>query len=74
MNIEKINWSNIDEIVDNLMDECPEVQNREYVENLNFVTLKQLILNLEDFDDCGSCNEKKLEAIQQLLIDETVGE
>ncbi len=68
----KISWSNIQEIVDDLINEFPQMGDREYVCNLNFVKLKETIFNLENFEDDGSCNEKKLEAIQQHLLDEIV--
>ena len=69
INQEKLTWSNIDKIVENLIDEHNELQDIEYISALSFIKLKEMICLLEAFDDNGSCNERKLEAIQQKLIE-----
>lgn len=61
-------WTEIREIVEALVDNYPEVN----PEKILFTDLQNKVLTLAEFnDDPKHCNERVLEAIQQLWIDET---
>jgi FeS assembly protein IscX len=66
----QINWSNIDEIVESLIEKYDEMKSESFISEINFVILKKMVQDLPNFYEDGSCNEKKLEAIQQALLDE----
>jgi FeS assembly protein IscX len=70
MTLKTISWSDFEEIVEALLEEHISLNDLESVRNLNFTTLRQMVLALENFEDDMSCNEKKLERIQELLIEE----
>ena len=60
-------WIDTYEIVDSLIDNHPEVDPKKIL----FTDLRNLISNLEGFDDeFDKCNERILEAIQALWIEE----
>ena len=60
-------WIDTYEIVDLLIDKHPEVDPKKIL----FTDLRSLILNLEEFDDeLDKCNERILEAVQALWIEE----
>ncbi|HMV05642.1 MAG TPA: Fe-S cluster assembly protein IscX [Accumulibacter sp.] len=60
-------WTDINEIVSELIDAHPQVDPL----RINFVDLMHWVLALPGFDDQASrCGEKILEAIQQAWIDE----
>ena len=60
-------WIDTYEIVDSLIDKHPEVDPNKIL----FTDLRNLISNLEGFDDeFDKCNERILEAIQALWIEE----
>ena len=60
-------WIDTYEIVDSLIDKHPEVDPKKIL----FTDLRNSISNLEGFDDeFDKCNERILEAIQALWIEE----
>jgi FeS assembly protein IscX len=60
-------WTDIQDIAIELADSKPEVDPK----FVNFVDLRNWVLNLEDFDDDPDrCGEKILEAIQAAWIEE----
>ncbi|MFL2779759.1 MAG: Fe-S cluster assembly protein IscX [Gammaproteobacteria bacterium] len=60
-------WIDTYEIVDLLIDKHPEVDPKKIL----FTDLRSLISNLEEFDDeLEKCNERILEAVQALWIEE----
>lgn len=60
-------WIDVQDIAIELYEKHPEVDPR-YV---NFVKLRQMVMDLEDFDDEPErCGEKILEAIQAAWIEE----
>ena len=60
-------WIDTYEIVDLLIDKYPEVDPKKIL----FTDLRSLISNLEEFDDdLDKCNERILEAVQALWIEE----
>lgn len=60
-------WIDTYEIVDLLIDKHPEVDPKKIL----FTDLRSLISNLEEFDDeLDKCNERVLEAVQALWIEE----
>ena len=62
-----IKWTDINDIAIELVDNHPDVD-PQYV---NFVDLRQWVLEIEGFsDDAHRCGEKILEAIQMAWIEE----
>ncbi|WP_018878911.1 Fe-S cluster assembly protein IscX [Thioalkalivibrio sp. ALE9] len=60
-------WTDTQEIAMQLADEHPDVDPR----NINFVDLRQWVMNLPDFDDDPNrSGERILEAIQAAWMDE----
>ena len=60
-------WTDSLEIAISLADNFPEIDPK----TINFVDLRALILNLEDFEEADSkCGERVLEAIQMNWIEE----
>ena len=60
-------WTDSLEIAISLADNFPEIDPR----TINFVDLRSLVLNLEDFEEADSkCGERVLEAIQMNWIEE----
>jgi FeS assembly protein IscX len=60
-------WTDSLEIAISLADNFPEIDPR----TINFVDLRALVLNLEDFEEANSkCGERVLEAIQMNWIEE----
>jgi len=60
-------WTDSLEIAISLADNFPEIDPK----TINFVDLRALVLNLEDFEEAGSkCGERVLEAIQMNWIEE----
>ena len=60
-------WTDTYEIVDSLIVKHPEVDTNKVL----FTDLRNLISNLEEFDDdLNRCNERILEAVQALWIEE----
>ena len=60
-------WTDSLEIAISLADNFPEVNPK----IINFVDLRELVLNLEDFEEGQSkCGERVLEAIQMCWIEE----
>jgi FeS assembly protein IscX len=60
-------WTDSLEIAISLADNFPEIDPK----TINFVDLRQLVLNLEEFDEGQSkCGERVLEAIQMNWIEE----
>jgi len=60
-------WLDIYDITAELVDNHPDINPLQ----INFVDLRDLVLNLPNFaDDPQKCNEKILEAIQQAWLDE----
>lgn len=60
-------WVDTYEIVDTLLENHPEIN----PEKILFTDLMDLVLNIQEFDDESSkCNERILEAIQALWIEE----
>ncbi|WP_019583445.1 Fe-S cluster assembly protein IscX [Thioalkalivibrio sp. ALE16] len=60
-------WTDTQEIAMQLADEHPDVDPR----NINFVDLRQWVMNLPDFDDDPNrSGERILEAIQTAWMDE----
>ena len=60
-------WTDSLEIAISLADNFPEIDPK----TINFVDLRALVLNLEDFEEADSkCGEKILEAIQMNWIEE----
>ena len=60
-------WTDSLEIAISLADNFPEIDPK----TINFVDLRALVLNLEDFEEADSkCGERVLEAIQMNLIEE----
>ncbi|MAJ87029.1 MAG: Fe-S assembly protein IscX [Cellvibrionales bacterium TMED148] len=60
-------WTDINDIAIELCDNHPKIDPR-YV---NFVDLRQWVLELENFnDDADRCGEKILEAIQMAWLEE----
>ena len=65
-----LSWENIGEIVESLQDKFSELT-QDRVENIRFTDLKKKILSLENFSEKeDSFNEKKLEAVQRLWLEE----
>jgi len=61
-------WTDSLEIAISLADNFPEINPK----TINFVDLRALVLNLEDFEEADSkCGERVLEAIQMNWIEET---
>ena len=61
-------WTDSLEIAISLADNFPEIDPK----TINFVDLRALVLNLEDFEEADSkCCERVLEAIQMNWIEET---
>lgn len=64
----KLKWSDVSDIAIELADTHAEVN----PQTINFVTLRELILALPEFDDDPDrCGEKILEAIQMAWIEES---
>ena len=62
-----ISWTDSLEIAISLADNFPEIDPK----TINFVDLRALVLNLEDFEEADSkCGERVLEAIQMNWIEE----
>ena len=62
-----IRWTDSLEIAISLADNFPEIDPK----TINFVDLRALVLNLEDFEEADSkCGERVLEAIQMNWIEE----
>ena len=60
-------WTDSLEIAITLADNFPEIDPKK----INFVDLRELVLNLEEFDEGQSkCGERVLEAIQMNWIEE----
>jgi FeS assembly protein IscX len=60
-------WTDSLEIAISLVDNFPEIDPKK----INFVDLRELVLNLEEFDEGQSkCGERVLEAIQMNWIEE----
>ncbi len=60
-------WTDSLEIAISLADNFPEIDPK----TINFVDLRGLVLNLEDFEEADSkCGERVLEAIQMNWIEE----
>ena len=60
-------WTDSLEIAISLADNFPEIDPK----TINFVDLRALVLNLEDFQEADSkCGERVLEAIQMNWIEE----
>ena len=60
-------WTDSLEIAISLADNFPEIDPK----TINFVELRALVLNLEDFEEADSkCGERVLEAIQMNWIEE----
>jgi FeS assembly protein IscX len=60
-------WTDSLEIAISLSDNFPEVDPK----SINFVDLRELVLNLDDFEEGQSkCGERVLEAIQMHWIEE----
>ena len=60
-------WTDSLEIAISLSDNFPEIDPK----TINFVDLRALVLNLEDFEEADSkCGERVLEAIQMNWIEE----
>jgi len=63
-----MNWSDTFEIVDILCEQFPD----EDPEKILFIDLMNMVLSLEDFEGKKeNCNERILEAIQSLWIEES---
>ncbi len=63
-----MNWSDTFEIVDILCEQFPDVD----PEKILFIDLMNLVLSLEGFEGKKeNCNERILEAIQSLWIEES---
>ncbi|MDA8755967.1 Fe-S cluster assembly protein IscX [Candidatus Pseudothioglobus singularis] len=61
-------WTDSLEIAISLADNFPEIDPK----TINFVDLRALVSNLEDFEEADSkCGERVLEAIQMNWIEET---
>jgi len=62
-----MNWIDIYDIAIALEEKNPTID----IININFVDLRNLVLQLEGFNDApNKCNEKILEAIQKAWLDE----
>tara|TARA_B100000989_G_C19472984_1_gene441583 strand:- start:27 stop:224 length:198 start_codon:yes stop_codon:yes gene_type:complete len=62
-----LKWTDVSEIAIELSEEYPD----ENPIQINFVTLRDRIMNLSNFsDDANRCGEKILEAIQMAWIEE----
>ena len=62
-----ITWTDSFEIAISLEEAHPDIDPI----TINFVDLRELVIALEDFDECDTqCGEKILEAIQMCWIDE----
>ena len=60
-------WTDSLEIAISLADNFPEIDPK----TINFVDLRELVLNLEEFEEADSkCGERVLEAIQMNWIEE----
>ena len=60
-------WTDSLEIAISLADNFPDIDPK----TINFVDLRALVLNLEDFEEADSkCGERVLEAIQMNWIEE----
>ena len=60
-------WTDSLEIAISLADNFPEIDPK----TINFVDLRALVLNLEDFEEADSkCGERVLEALQMNWIEE----
>ena len=61
-------WTDTQRIAEELFDRHPEIDPK----TVRFTQLRQLILDLPEFDDDPQrCGERILEAVQQAWIDET---
>ena len=61
-------WTDSLEIAISLSDNFPDIDPK----TINFVDLRELVLNLDDFEEGQSkCSERVLEAIQMNWIEET---
>ncbi|MBC47887.1 MAG: Fe-S assembly protein IscX [Thiotrichales bacterium] len=61
-------WTDSLEIAISLSDNFPDIDPK----TINFVDLRELVLNLDDFEEGQSqCGERVLEAIQMNWIEET---
>lgn len=71
----QLTWTNIqeniDEVIDLLIQQDQKLTNCEYVSSLPFITLHKKVNSLLNFVDDGSCNERKLEMLQQRLLEES---
>ena len=62
-----MNWTDTQRIAEELFDRHPEIDPK----TVRFTQLRQLILDLPEFDDDPQrCGERILEAVQQAWIDE----
>ncbi|MDD7805239.1 MAG: Fe-S cluster assembly protein IscX [Endozoicomonas sp. (ex Botrylloides leachii)] len=62
-----LKWTDVYDIAVELVENFPEID----PECVNFVDLRNWVLELDDFDDCPEhCGEKILEAIQMAWIEE----
>ena len=60
-------WTDTQRIAEELFDRHPEIDPK----TVRFTQLRQLILDLPEFDDDPQrCGERRLEAVQQAWIDE----
>ena len=60
-------WTDTQRIAEELFDRHPEIDPK----TVRFIQLRQLILDLPEFDDDPQrCGERILEAVQQAWIDE----
>lgn len=63
----KLKWTDVTDIAIELADTYTEVD----PQTINFVTLREYVMALPDFDDDpGRCGEKILEAVQMAWIEE----
>ena len=61
-------WTDTQRIAEELFDRYPDIDPK----TVRFTQLRQLILDLPEFDDDPQrCGERILEAVQQAWIDET---
>ena len=61
-------WTDTQRITEELFDRHPDIDPK----TVRFIQLRQLILDLPEFDDDPQrCGERILEAVQQAWIDET---
>ncbi len=65
-----LRWTDVQDIAIELADSHPSVDPK----LINFVDLRNWVMNLDGFDDDpGRCGEKILEAIQMAWIEEVAG-